>query len=288
MSIKDKFFEENLTEAREYHTPTCGIFFKRKKLLYRINSDYQKIEVIENAHFGKILLLDGLVQTTEKDEFFYHEMLVHPAFVAHPSPQDILVIGGGDGGGLKEILRYSVKHIHLVEIDPLVIEVSKKYFPWLVPSLEDKRSELHIADGREFLKQTDKRFDIVIVDSSDPVGPSQSLHEKDFYKDLKNRLKPEGVVVTQVGSPFYQLDSIAKKNRFLKELFEVVSFYSAPVPTYPGGSWCFAFLSDQIDPLTVKRNTPPGLKYYTLEIHKAAFALPAFIIAVLDKTRNLD
>ncbi len=286
MSAQDKSPKVNLTETKEFHTHSCGIFFKRKKILYQKDSDYQKIEVIENEHFGKILLLDGLVQTTEKDEFFYHEMLVHPAFIAHPSPQKILVIGGGDGGGLKEILRYPVKHVHLVEIDPLVIEVSKKYFPWLSPSLEDKRSELHISDGREFLKHTDKKFDIVIVDSSDPVGPSQSLHEKDFYKDIKNRLRPKGVVVTQVGSPFYHLDSIAEKNSFLKKLFEVVSFYFAPVPTYPGGSWCFAFLSDQIKPLDVKRSPPPGLKYFTLEIQKAAFALPVFIKGVLDKIQK--
>lgn len=284
MSIKDSPSKGNLFETREYHTPTCGIFFKGEEFLYRENSDYQKIEVIENAHFGKILLLDGLVQTTEKDEFFYHEMLVHPAFITHPSPQEILVIGGGDGGGLKEILLYPIEHVYLVEIDPVVVEISKKYFPWLLPSLEDKRSELHISDGWEFLKQTDKKFDIVIVDSSDPVGPSLPLHEKDFYRDIKKNLKPGGVAVTQVGSPFYHLNSISKKYLFLRELFEVVSFYFAPVPTYPGGSWCFVFLSEQIDPLAVKRNPPHGLKYYSLEIHKAAFALPAFLKAVLDKT----
>lgn len=284
MSIKEKSSKGNPTETREYHTSACGIFFEKKELLYSKDSDYQKIEVIENAHFGKILLLDGLVQTTEKDEFFYHEMLIHPAFVTHPSPRDILVIGGGDGGGLKEILLYPVEHVYLVEIDPQVIEVSKKYFSWLSPSLKDKRLELHIRDGWEFLKQTNKKFDIVFVDSSDPVGPSLPLHEKDFYKDLKTCLRPEGVVVTQFGSPFYQLDSIKKKYIFLKELFEMVCLYFAPVPTYPGGSWCFAFFSDIIDPLAVKRNPRPGLKYFTLEIHKAAFALPAFIRAIIDKT----
>lgn len=284
MSIKEKASKKEFPEIKEYHATSCGIFFKRKKLLCTKNSPYQKIEVFENEYFGRILILDGLVQTTERDEFFYHEMLVHPAFVAHPLPQNILIIGGGDGGGLKEILRYPIEQVYLVEIDPLVVEVSKKYFPWLLPSLKDKRSKLLIADGREFLKETDRKFDVVIVDSSDPVGPSLPLHEKDFFEDLKNCLNPEGVVVTQLGSPLYHLDSITKKNIFLKKLFKLVFFYLAPVPTYPGGSWCFAFLSDKVGPFAIKRNPPSGLKYFNLEIHQAAFALPAFMRSVLCKT----
>lgn len=134
------------------------------------------------------------------------------------------------------------------------------------------------------MRETDKKFDIVIVDSSDPVGPSITLHEEGFYKEIKKILNPEVIVVSQAGSPFYHLESIVKKDIFLRKQFEFVSFYSVPVPTYPGGSWCFAFLSDQIDPLAVKRNSPLGLKYFTLEIHKAAFALPAFIKAIIDKT----
>lgn len=283
MSFKEKASTTDFSETREYHTNSCGIFFKRKRLLYSENSPYQKIEVFENEHFGRVLLLDGLVQTTEKDEFFYHEMLVHPVFVTHPLPQNILIIGGGDGGGLKEVLRYPIEHVCLVEIDPSVVEVSKKYFPWLSPSLEDKRSELLIADGREFLLKTDKKFDVVFVDSSDPVGPSLPLHEEGFFEELKNDLNPEGVVVTQVGSPLYHLDSISKKNIFLKKLFKLVFFYFAPVPTYPGGSWCFAFLSDKIEPFVIRRDPPSGLKYFNLEIHQAAFALPIFMKSTLCK-----
>ncbi|TET69444.1 MAG: polyamine aminopropyltransferase [Candidatus Aminicenantes bacterium] len=277
MSTKKENREADPSEEREYHSPSSGIFFKLKRLLYRDKSDYQKIEVIENEYFGRVLLLDDLVQTSERDEFFYHEMLVHPAFVSHPSPQSILVIGGGDGGALKEILRYPIEHACLVEIDQQVIDVSKEYFPWLLPSLEDGRTELIIADGSEFIEKTDKKFDIVFIDSSDPTGPSTSLHEKGFYENLKRCLNLEGIVVLQAGSPFYHLESIKKKDAFLKKLFKNVCFYTSPVPTYPGGSWCFVFLSDEVQPLKIKRDPPRGLKYFNLDIYQAAFSLPNFM-----------
>ncbi len=204
-------------------------------------------------------------------------MLVHPAFVSHPSPQNILVIGGGDGGALKEILRYQIKYACLVEIDKKVIEVSKEYFPWLQASLEDERTELVIDDGVEFIEKTGKKFDIVFIDSSDPAGPSASLHETDFYENLKRCLNLEGIVVSQAGSPFYHLDSIKDKDAFLKKLFKIACFYMSPVPTYPGGSWCFAFLSDDVMPLNIKRDPPRELKYFNLDIHQAAFSLPNFL-----------
>jgi spermidine synthase len=277
MNTKKEKRDNVPSEEREYHSPSGGIFFKVKGLLYRGKSDYQKIEVIENEYFGRVLLLDGLVQTSEKDEFFYHEMLVHPASVSHPSPRNILVIGGGDGGALKEILRYPIKNASLVEIDQQVINVCQEYFPWLLPSLEDKRTELVIADGLEFIAKTDKKFDIVFIDSSDPVGPSACLHESDFYQKLKRSLNLNGIVASQVGSPFYHPESIKKKDAFLKKLFKIVCFYTSPVPTYPGGSWCFVFLSDEVQPLKVKRDPPRGLKYFNLDIHRAAFSLPNFL-----------
>ena len=265
------------SEKKEYHSPSSGIFFEVKNLIYSGRSPYQKIEVIENEHFGRVLLLDGLVQTTERDEFFYHELLVHPALVCHPSPQDMLIVGGGDGGALKEILRYPVKRAHLVEIDRQVIDVCRKHFPWLAPALEDKRVELVVADGKEFIDGAGRKFDVVIIDSSDPVGPSVSLHEMNFYKRLKRCLNPEAIVVAQVGAPFYHPESIKTKSDFLKKLFKIVCFYLSPVPTYPGGIWCFVFLSDRISPAEIKRKPATGLKYYNTEIHRSVFSLPAYI-----------
>lgn len=267
----------DLSEAREYHTPSTGIFFEIKNLLYKQNSPYQKIEVFENEYFGNVLLLDGLVQTSERDEFFYHEMLVHPALIAHPAPQDLLIIGGGDGGTLKETLKYLITSVCLVEIDPQVIEVSKKFFPWLSPCLKDQRTELVIADGREFIEKTDRKYDIVLIDSSDPVGPSAALHQKRFYKKLKNCLKKGGIIVAQVGSPLLHADLIREKSTSLKELYRIVNFYMSPIPTYPGGSWCFVYLSDNVHPLRIKRDPPSGLEYFNLEIHRSAFYLPNFL-----------
>lgn len=286
MSLKKKTQKEGPLEQREYHTPSSGLFFEVKKGLFTQDSPYQKIEVFENEHFGKVLLLDDLVQTTEKDEFFYHEMLVHPAFLVHPSARHLLVIGGGDGGVLKEILRYPVESVCLVEIDPLVIEVCQEYFPWLSPCLKDKRTELVIADGKEFIQKTDRKFDIIFIDSSDPVGPSAWLHEKDFFSRLKECLCEDGIIVAQAGSPFFRMDTIRKKNDFLKPLFKIVSFYMSPVPTYPGGSWAFVFLSDRVQPLKIKGSPPGGLRYFNPDIHRAAFSLPNFFKEKLEYSDN--
>lgn len=286
MSLKKKTQKEGPLEQREYHTPSSGLFFGVKKCLFTQDSPYQKIEVFENEHFGKVLLLDDLVQTTEKDEFFYHEMLVHPAFLVHPSARHLLVIGGGDGGVLKEILRYPVESVCLVEIDPLVIEVCQEYFPWLSPCLKDRRTELVIADGKEFIQKTDRKFDIIFIDSSDPVGPSAWLHEKDFFSRLKECLCEDGIIVAQAGSPFFRMDTIKKKNDFLKPLFKIVSFYMSPVPTYPGGSWAFVFLSDRVQPLKIKGSPPGGLRYFNPDIHRAAFSLPNFFKEKLDKSES--
>ncbi len=265
-------------EIREYHDSSVGLFFKVDSVLHSERTDYQKIDVVENESFGKILLLDGLVQTTEKDEFFYHEMLVHPALTTRYSIQNTLIIGGGDGGALKEILRYPVETVCHVEIDAQVIEVGKKYFPWLSPCLNDRRVELVIADGLEFLKKTQRTFDIILVDSSEPVGPSVSLHQQDFYETVKKRLSgKEAVAVAQIGSPLYHLEFIRECRATFNEIFKTVRFYLGPAPSYPGGSWCYVFLSDNADPLALYREPPPGLRYYNRDIHRAAFSLPPFI-----------
>jgi spermidine synthase len=271
----------NQKEKREYHSRSHGIFFEIKRTLFKKKSRFQEIEVIENPYFGHILFLDGLVQTTEKDEFFYHEMLVHPAMAAHPMPRQVLIIGGGDGGALKQTLLYPIEKVRMVEIDPDVIEVSKKYFPWLLPSLEDERADIVVAEGKEFLIDSEDLYDVIFIDSSEPVGPSVSLHEKNFYKLIRDKLAPHGIACAQMGAPFCQTDSLKNAKNDLKDVFGIVRFYLAPVPTYPGGSWCYVYLSDEVDPFALKRNPPPGLKYYNQEIHKASFALPNYLQKIL-------
>ncbi len=268
------------TEARERQTPTSGIFFKVGKVLYSRRSSFQKIEIIRNREFGKILFLDGLVQTTERDEFFYHEMLVHPAMACHPAPKNVLIIGGGDGGALREVLRYPVAKAVLAEIDPLVIEACRKHFGWLRPAFRDGRAELALGDGNVYIRETRERFDVILVDSSDPVGPSAILHQKSFYAALKKKLRPGGIIAAQSGSQLIHQDEHRDKAAFLRKMFRHSSFYLGPVPTYPVGMWCYNFLSDGVNPLSPRKLAiPSGLKYYNAEIHKAAFALPNFLKA---------
>ena len=280
---KKTAFNKDRTEAREFQTPTSGVFFKIKKVLFDRRSKFQKIEIIENETYGRVLLLDGLVQTTEKDEFFYHEMLVHPAMASHIRPKTVLIIGGGDGGALREALRYPVERARLCEIDGQVIEACRTHFDWLKPAFEDGRAELVIGDGNVFIRNTKEKFDVILVDSSDPVGPSTILHSRVFYEKLKTRLAPGGIVAAQAGSQVLHLEEHREKSVFLKKLFKYASFYLGPVPTYPVGMWCYNFLSDAVDPLAKKKlKVPGGLKYYNPEIHRAAFALPNFLA---DKVR---
>lgn len=275
-------YNTDVDEEREFHCPSSGLFFEVKKRLFRGESSFQKIDVFENEDFGNILFLDGLVQTTEKDEFFYHEMLVHPALMSHSRPRTCLIIGGGDGGSLREILRHGeVESVSLVEIDRLVIDVCQKYFPWLNEALKDARAEMVIADGSVYINDKKKKYDVIVIDSSEPLGPSSVLHEETFYKKLRLSLNPGGIIAAQVGSPFFHLEILRKMSGMLRELFPVVQFYWGPVPTYPGGIWSYVCLSEERLPPLKEMDVPQGLKYYNPLIHKTAFALPDFLKAAL-------
>ena len=276
-----------VSEIREFHTPGSGIFFRAERLLLSEKTPYQKMEIYETSSHGRVLFLDGLVQTTEKDEFFYHEMLVQPAMMAHPRPREVLIIGGGDGGTLREVLRHPVRNAVLVEIDERVIEACRKHFPGLSSSFGDKRAEVVVGDGNRYVRETSRRFDVILVDSSDPVGPSEVLHQKDFYAALKNRLRPGGIIAAQAGAPLFYLEHLLQKRAFLEELFTFALYYLGPVPTYPGGLWCYAFLSDRVDPLKRRRRKVAGkLKYYNGEVHRAAFALPEFLKRIPARRRH--
>lgn len=280
--MKTSSLSKNRTEAREYQTATSGVFFKVRKVLYDRRSGFQRIEIIENREYGRVLFLDGLLQTTEKDEFYYHEMLVHPAMACHPNPRKVLIIGGGDGGALREVLRHPVERACMVEIDGMVIDACRENFGWLEPSLASGRAELVVGDGNVFVRETKEKFDVILVDSSDPVGPSTVLHEEGFYRKLGTRLLPGGIIAAQAGSLALHQEQHAVKNRFLKGLFKHARFYLGPTPTYPVGTWCYTFLSDAIDP-TAKRalRVPEGLKYFNPDVYRAAFALPNFLKAKL-------
>ena len=272
------------TEAREYQTPASGIFFAVKEVLYEGRSKFQRIEIIRNQDYGRVLLLDGLVQTTERDEFYYHEMLVHPAMASHPRPARVLIIGGGDGGALREVLKHPVKKAWLVEIDGQVIEACREHFPWLKATFRDPRAELVVEDGNVFIDKVRETFDVILVDSSDPVGPSTVLHQESFYRKLKSKLNPGGIIAAQAGSLMLHLESHARKSVFLKKIFRHSPLYLGPVPTYPVGMWCYNFLSDKVDPAKIKTlYLPGGLRYFNPDIYRASFALPNFLAERLAK-----
>ncbi|MEW6456945.1 MAG: polyamine aminopropyltransferase [Acidobacteriota bacterium] len=261
----------------EYHTKESGLFIKPSKVLYSKKSKFQKIEIIETKNLGKILLLDGLIMTTERDEHFYHEMMVHPAMVSHPEPEEILIIGGGDGGALKEVLKYKdVKSIVIVEIDKDVIDTCKKFFSSVSFGFNDSKVEIVNEDGAKFIKRS-KKFDVIFVDSSDPIGPAKTLYGEDFFGNLKNSLRNLGILILQSESPVYHLDLIKKMHSISRKRFKIAKLYLSPVPTYPGGLWSFMFCSDSIEPGRVERKLPENLKYFNLEIYNSCFILPNFM-----------
>jgi spermidine synthase len=255
---------------------------KIKRTLWGERSPFQHIEVLETKGLGRMLVLDGIIMLTEFDEFAYHEMIVHVPFMTHPRPRDVLVIGGGDGGTVREILKHpSVEMVHLCEIDRRVVEVCKEHLPSLASALDNPRVTCFFEDGADFVAGRKNAYDVIIVDSSDPVGPAQVLFKEPFYQNLHACAKEDGIVVTQGESFHYHTDLIAQVLDFALKIFPICSYYHTLVPTYPSGLIGFTFCSKHYDPLQepdAKRATSlKNLRYYSPAVHKAAFVLPEFV-----------
>jgi len=267
----------------EKYDDVLGLTFKIKDILHCEQSDFQKVEVIDTVVYGKMLLLDGLVMTTEKDEFFYHEMISHIPMLAHHNPERILVVGGGDGGTVREVLKHpSVKEVVLCEIDGAVIEVSKKYLPSIAGKLDDNRVKINVEDAIEYMKRQNKSFDVILIDSTDPMGPGEGLFTEDFYTNVKNALKENGVMVAQSESPIMNQKELGLISNLLKKVFPVVKTYISPMPTYPGSFWSWTFCSETVNPLEIKdekaaEEIEKQAKLYNREFHKSVFVLPNFI-----------
>ncbi|HOL23798.1 MAG TPA: polyamine aminopropyltransferase [Candidatus Hydrothermia bacterium] len=269
---------------KELHDAASGITFKIKEYLYSGKSPFQKIDVFEVETYGRVLVLDGMVMLTERDEFIYHEMICHPALrVVHPDPEKILIIGGGDGGTVREVMKYSeVKKVTLVEIDKEVVEVSKRYLHNISGALLDPRLEIRFEDGVHFVKHSEDKFDIILLDTSDPVGPAVSLYRKEFYENCKNRLAQNGILVTQAESPWAQLTTLKNLLSEIKGLFHKTTLYLSHIPTYPGGIWAFLMMGENYDINKIQRPLPPGTKYYNDDVHIGMTALPQYLKEALD------
>ena len=266
----------------EYWTDGVGLTIKADEVK-KIKSKYQEIVVLDTPQFGKVLILDGLVQTTEKDEFIYHEMLAHPAMIMHPEPKKVLVIGGGDGGTVREVLKHpSVEEVHLCEIDEEVILVSEKYFPTISEKLRDPKVKIFIEDGNAFLEEKKNYYDVIIMDSSDPVGASEVLFSEEFYKKVKASLKDNGIMVAQTESPMLQEEYFKNAVSQIKKVFKNVGVYLAYVPTYPSGMWSFTIASDTVDVLKTENSEKvlmlKNLKYLNEDLYRSLYnSIPQFV-----------
>ena len=267
------------------------VALKADKVLYDSQTEFQRIILFENATFGRVMILDDVVQTTERDEFIYHEMLTHLPILAHGAARKVLIIGGGDGGLLEEALKHrGIEQVTMVEIDPSVIELAKTHLRAIcVEAFEDPRANLVIADGMDFVAHCEDRFDVVIIDSTDPIGPGEVLFTQDFYQRCKDRLTPGGVLVTQNGVPFLQGEELTQTLKAFKALFADATCYLATVPTYVGGPMAFGWGTDNtglrqtpVETLTARLEAA-GIQttYYTPEVHHRAFALPVYVAQLI-------
>lgn len=261
--------------------------YRADRVLFDTETGQQRLVLVENPIFGRMLSLDGVTQVTERDEFVYHEMLTHVPMLAHGNARRVLIIGGGDGGILREVLRHpNVEQATMVEIDAGVVSFSREWLPTVSDgAFDDPRLNLVIADGAAFVRDTTDRFDVVIIDSTDPIGPGEVLFTDSFYGHVRRLLNPGGVVVTQNGVPFLQPDELRGTMRAFRSLFQVATCYLVTVPTYTGGPMALGFGTDDAALLHVSEPTlaerlagldfTPG--YYSPAVHRGAFALPGYV-----------
>lgn len=273
----------------ENHTPNVQISIRVDRQLYSGKSEFQRIDVFESPEFGRFLTLDGYMMLTEKDEFIYHEMITHVPMAVHPNVKKVLVIGAGDGGVIRELVNYpELEAIDMVEIDPLVVEVCKKYLPKTACRFDDPRVKIHYEDGLRFVRFKENEYDLIIVDSTDPFGPGEGLFTKEFYGNCYKALKDDGILINQHESPFYPEDAAAcqRAHKNIVETFPLAKVYQAHIPTYPSGHWLFGFASKKYHPLKNLNETRWNMRsltcrYYTTTLHKGAFYIPAYVEELL-------
>lgn len=273
----------------EMHTKNVKLSIKVDRQLFYGQSEFQRIDVFESKEFGRFLTLDGFMMLTERDEFIYHEMIVHPAMAVHPCAKKILVVGAGDGGVVRELAKYpAVEQIDLVEIDAQVVEVCKKYLPQTACSLDDPRVNIIYKDGLQYIRKYENDYDLAIIDSTDPFGPGEGLFTKEFYGNCYKALKENGIMVNQHESPFYTEDAEAmcRAHKRIVESFPISKVYQAHIPTYPSGLWLFGFASKIYHPvkdLNAAAWNALGIstRYYNTNLHAGVFALPSYVEELL-------
>ena len=277
----------------ENHTKNVRFSIKVTEQLFSMQSEFQKIDIFESPEFGRFLTLDGYMMLTEKDEFIYHEMIVHVPMATNPNIKNVLVIGAGDGGTIRELTRYTtIENIDMVEIDEDVVKACKKFLPQTANKLDDERVHIYYEDGLKFVRTKNKCYDLIIVDSTDPFGPGEGLFTKEFYGNCFNALNGEGILVNQHESPYYEDDAKAMKraHQRIEEFFPICSVYQAHIPTYPSGHWLFGFASKKYHPIQADVYSWEELgiktKYYNKELHTGCFAIPNYVKELLNNGNN--
>ncbi len=275
------WFRENPDAS--IHQAMASLAVEVEEVLYTGQSPYQKLEIVRTKSFGNMMILDDCIMLTEAHEYAYHEMIAHvPLFSGHPAPR-VLIIGGGDGGTAREVLRHPrVEYCKMVEIDALVVEKSREFFPQVSVALDDPRLDLHIGDAIEYIQDTSHTYDLILIDSTDPIGPAAGLFRKAFYEQLTTRLNPGGKLVSQAESPYFFAQTQAEFYETLKSVFAHVHMYTSAIPFYPSGYWAFVMASPSplsLDPVRLEEavHIQADLHYYNPEIHRGAFALPNFL-----------
>ena len=267
------------------HTDNVKLAIRVDYQVFSAQSEIQRIDVLESKEFGKILVVDGDLMLTEKDEFIYHEMISHVPMAVHPQVEKILVIGGGDGGVVRELAKYdTVEQIDVVEADPLLVEVCRKYFPQMACSLNDPRVHIYHEDGLRFIRSKSDAYDLIIIDSPNPFGAGEGLFTKEFYGNCFNALHEYGIMINQHESPFYKEEAFQcqRMHKRIIESFPISRIYQAHIPSYPSGHWLFGFASKRYHPIHDMDGIQWKLrgiqtKYYLPRLHEGVFALPAYV-----------
>jgi spermidine synthase len=253
--------------------------FQLRASLWEGRSQYQHVEIIDTVSFGRALVLDDALQTTEADEFLYHEPLVQIPLLAHPHPRRVLIVGGGDGGALRHVLMHdTVERAVQVEIDELVVTACQEWLPGLADgAFMHPRAELIIGDGLAYMRDVSEPFDVILVDSTDPVGPAEGLISEEFYRLAAGALSHDGIFAMQTGSPLLMRDELDAAASRMRSVFPIVGTYLGHVPSYPGVLWSWTAGSPSLDPSVPRRTPPAGLRFYTPDVHRGAFALPGYL-----------
>ncbi|RKX27394.1 MAG: spermidine synthase [Candidatus Zixiibacteriota bacterium] len=271
----------------ELHKSTSGLTLKVNRVIESTQSEFQRIDVLENDDFGKLLVLYGSLMVCDNDNNAYNEMIAHVPLFCHPDPKRVLIIGGGDCGALTEVMKHpEVEQCLMCELDSKVVETAKRHFPKLTRGLDDPRARLLFQDGKKYIEDTDETFDVILLDLSDPVGPAADLFQKAFHQQVHGRLRENGIMVAQSESPYFNKETVQAMYSNLRDIFPVVCMYTCFMPIYPSGLWSFAFCSKGIDPVKgfdsarVERLSLET-QYYNAETHTASFALPHFVKSLM-------